>query len=121
VIAYSIPSTPHGRPRPPCTRRIEALEHERIEAHLSAGDHAQRPAILFARRLQFGRSDRHRVDVVRLDRRMRTQTLAQVCEISRGGAVRGDALVDLDEMHIGPRHGFSAQCPEHLPRCTARR
>ena len=47
---------------------------------------------------------------------MREQALAQVSEVPIGVSRRRDALVDLDDVYIGPRQGLIGELTQHLPR-----
>jgi hypothetical protein len=44
------------------------------------------------------------------------QALPEVGEVSVGVSGRSHALVHLDDMHVGPRHGFLGYRMQHLPR-----
>ena len=47
---------------------------------------------------------------------MREQALAQVSEVPIGVSRRRDALVDLEDVYIGPRQGLIGELTQHLPR-----
>ena len=47
---------------------------------------------------------------------MREQALPEMREVSVGVSRRRDALVHLDDMHVGPGHVLIGECSQHLPR-----
>jgi len=52
---------------------------------------------------------------------MREQAFAQVSEVAIGMSRRRDALVDLDDVHMGPRQVLIGELTQHLPRGVTRR
>jgi hypothetical protein len=86
-----------------------------IEHGGRAGDLPEHQGVSPARGFQVCRFDRHRMNLLGLERAMREQTLAQVGEVPVGVSGRRHPLVDLDDMHTGPWHLFIGQCTQHRP------
>jgi hypothetical protein len=90
----------------------EAEKHE-VEHRGRAGDLPERQRVGCARRFQTPGFDRHGVNLIRRDRAMREQALAQVGEVSVGVSRRRHALVDLYDIDALPRNIFVGEGAEH--------
>ena len=81
-----------------------------------SADRIQHGRVVAAGLIQIRRLHWHGVDLIFRNRGVGKKTLAQMGEVAVLVPRRSDALVHLDDMHIGPGHFFVGEVPEHLPR-----
>ena len=94
---------------------VDEVEHRRCTCDL-----AQRRGVARGRVRGVRKLDRHRVHLPRGERRPLEQALGEVRQVAVGVAGRRDALVDLEEVHVFPRHvGHLRQRLQHHPRGAA--
>src|SRR5262245_66671073 len=94
-------------------------EMNKVEHRRYAGDLFESFCIPFGRSFQVGPFHWHWINLLTLERRMCKQTFIQVCEIAIQVALRRDAFVYLNDMHVVPRQIFLRQDTKHLPWSTA--
>src|ERR1039458_2649105 len=94
---------------------VREVKHRR-----RSGDLLKRLRILYGSRFQVRQFHRHGIDLLRRQRRMFEQACAQMCQVSIRISGGCDALVNLEDMHVFPRHFFVCQRAQHDPgRMTA--
>ena len=81
-----------------------------------SADRIQHGRVVPAGLIQISRLHWHGVDLIFRNRGVGKKTLAQMGEVAVLVPRRSDALVHLDDMHIGPGHFLVGEVAEHLPR-----
>ena len=84
-----------------------------------SADRIQQGCVVAAALIQIRRLHWHGVDLIFRNRGVGKKTLAQMGEIAVLVPRRSDALVHLNDMHIGPGHFLVGEVAEHLPRGAA--
>ncbi len=93
----------------------EAQVHQ-VDERGRCGHAIQRRGITLRGSIEVVGFDRHRMQVLRGQRCMCEQALADVREVARGITGRRDPFVDLEQVRVRPGHVFLRQFAQHLPR-----
>ena len=94
-------------------------EMHEVEHRRRAGHRGERRRVACRRDAEIRELDRHRVDLLRRQRRAVEQALAEVRQVAVGVAGGRDALVHLEEVHARPRHVLARERAQHQPRRAA--